>query len=115
MEFLTWGLPWRELKAASLYVIGNLSLNTWVHAVDVVEQALQGELLLDLLSESMDIGDNSVVLLGLSTPIFSGVPGVGDAGQVPKGNSSCTGTLGLGEGLLRVERCCRCCSTQGKH
>ena len=39
--------------------------------------------------------------------------GVDSASQVLEGNSSCRGTLGLGQGLLRVDRCCRNCSTQG--
>ena len=48
-------------------------------------------------------------------PIFSGVLSVGGTGRVPEGNSSCTGlTLGLGEGLLRADRCCRSCSTEVK-
>ena len=34
---LTWGLLWSWVKAASLYLMGNLGLNTWVDAVDVVE------------------------------------------------------------------------------
>ena len=34
----------------------------------------------------------------------SSVLGVGDTGQVPEGTSSCTGTLGDGTGLLRVDR-----------
>ena len=45
-------------------------------------------------------------------PIFSDMLGVGGAGGVPEGNSSCMGTLGSGEGLLSADRCCRVCSTQ---
>ena len=33
---LTWGVSWSRLKAASLYVMGNLGLNTPVDAVDVL-------------------------------------------------------------------------------
>ena len=80
-------------------MIGNLGLNTWVDAVDDVEQALWGKSLLDSLSELLDVRDNSVVLLGLPAPIFSGMLDVEGTGGMPEGNSSCMGTLGLGEGL----------------
>ena len=58
------GLLWSQLKAALLYVIGNLGLNTLVDAVYVAQQVLQGELLslLDLLSESLVVRDDSDVL-----------------------------------------------------
>ena len=114
LSVLTWGLLWRQLKAASLYVMGNLSLNTHVESV---EQLLWGELLQDSWAESLDIGDDSVdVLQGLSAPIFCSVLSVGGTGQVPEGNLSCTGlTLGVGEGLLRVDRCCTSYLTWGKH
>ena len=58
-SILSWHLLWSELKVASLYVMGSLGHSTQVDAVDVVEQALQEELLLDRLSESLDIGDDS--------------------------------------------------------
>ena len=109
---ITWGLPWRWLKAVSLYVMGNLSLKAHVDAVDAAEKVLWGESLLDSLAELLDIRDDFEVVLGLSTLIFAGVLCVGGAGQVPEGNSSCMAlTLGLEEGLLRVDRCCRSCST----
>ena len=68
--------------------MGNLGLNTLADMVDAVEQALWGELLLllDLLSELLDAVDDSDVLGGLSTPIFSSMSGVGGAGLVPEGN-----------------------------
>ena len=61
---LTPGLPWSQLKAASLYAMGNLGLNTLVDVVDVVKQVLQGEslLLLDVLSELLVVSDDSDVL-----------------------------------------------------
>ena len=33
---ITWGLLWNWLKAASLYVMGNLGLNTLADVIDVV-------------------------------------------------------------------------------
>ena len=68
-----------------------------------------------LLSELLDIGDDFVVLLGLSMLTFSCVSGVEGAGQVPEGSSMSTVlTLGIGEGLLRADRCCSGCSTHGR-
>ena len=60
--------------------------------MDAVKQVLWGELLLDLLVESLDIRDDSAeVLQGLSVPIFSSVLCIGGAGQVPEGKLSHTG------------------------
>ena len=85
--------------------------------VDAVEQALQGELELDSLAESLELWDDTVVLLGLSVLISSGMLGVEGAGQAPEGNLCCTKlTLEvLGNGLLRMDRYCSSCLTQGKH
>ena len=50
LRVLPWGLPLRQLKAVSLYIMGSLGLN----AYDAVEQVLSGELglLLDFVGES---------------------------------------------------------------
>ena len=63
-----------------------------------------GRVAAGLLSELLDVQDDSVVLQGLSVLIFASMPGVGGAGQVPESNLNCMGTLGLGEGLLRVDK-----------
>ena len=99
-------------------MIDNLGHSTWVDAVDVMEAVLWGEslslLLLGwlLLSKLVAAGSDSDVSWGLCTQIFSSVAGVGGTGQVPEGNLMSTGaTLGIGEGLLIVNRCCSSCST----
>ena len=51
VSVLTWGLPCNELKAASLYVMGNLGLRVY-DALDAAEQVLLGQL--DSLSDSVD-------------------------------------------------------------
>ena len=76
-----------------------------------LEVVLWGEVSLESLPV---IRDSVEVEQGLSVLIFSGVPGVGGAGQVPVGNMGAweTHRLGeLGEGLLREVRCCKSCLT----
>ena len=69
--------------------MGNLGLSM---SVDAVEQELWGQLLLDLLVESLDIGDDSVeVLCRLSVLIFSSVLCIGGTGPVTEGNLHHTG------------------------
>ena len=53
------------------------------------------------------------VFQGLSVLIPSSVQCIGGTGQVSEGNWSYTRET-LGEGLLRVERCCSSCLTLGE-
>ena len=109
---LTWGLLWSWLKAASLYVMGNLGLNT-LDAVNVTEQALWGESL--LLLDSLVVRGDSDILWGLSMLICSSMSGVESAGQMPELNSMSIGLiLGIGAGLLMADRCCSSCLTYGR-
>ena len=113
-------LPCSQLKAATLYVMGNLGLKT---LVDVMEAVLQRELsmeldslseLLGLLAELLDGNDSVRVVQGLAMLTSSCVLGVGDAGWVFEGNSSCTGTLRNGAGLLMTNKWCSSWSTVGE-
>ena len=83
---LIWGLPCIWLKAALLYVMGNLCFKT---LVDVVEAALWRELfleldslseLLGLLAEFLDGNESVRVVGGLVALTSSSVLDVGGAG-----------------------------------
>ena len=59
LSLLTWHLPWRGMMAVSLYVMGSVGLNTHVNTV---EQVQWRELELDSPAESLELGDDTLVL-----------------------------------------------------
>ena len=96
LSVFTWGLPCSQLKAASLYVMGNLGLRILIDVMEVVLWGVVSLLEVELL-EMLAVGelDSVDIDLGLLAPIFSSVVhGVGGAGQVPRGNVSARGTHG---------------------